>query len=234
MILSFSSPLALVQELRKASGISCTSRAPMLEILANTGPVLAHEVLNLILDQKNQTDWIWEHGRNQMVQTLRREISWRLFDALSNQKQAVVTQSSKFLYSWMSRVQMDAVHIETLALALNDKNHPISEQTRRAWLNSISVYFWSQKALSDEHIAQLLPENENDRLPFLDFANSPMNALNNQAALRRVCPHLHARLSLVLGKDDWVADTIRALTWSERVHPSILAVPPDYAVSFNR
>ena len=206
----------------------------MLALLTNTSPVLAHEVLNFILHKKNQDDWFWGHGQNRMAQTLRSEISWRLFDALSNQKQAVVTQSSKFLYSWMSRVQMDAVHIETLALALNDKNHPISEQTRRAWLNSISVYFWSQKALSDEHIAQLLPENENDRLPFLDFANSPMNALNNQAALRRVCPQLHARLSLVLGKDDWVADTIRALTWQERVQPSILAVPPDYAVGFNR
>ena len=203
----------------------------MLEILANTGPVLAHEVLNLILDQKNQTDWIWEHGRNQMVQTLRREISWRLFDALSDQEKTMVAQRSEFLYSWMSRVQMDVVHIDTLVLALNDKDHPISEQTRRAWLNSISVYFWSQKALSDEHIAQLLPENENDRLPFLDFANSPMNALNNQAALRRVCPQLHARLSLVLGKDEWVADTIRALTWQERAQPSILAVPPDYAAS---
>lgn len=111
----------------------------MLEILANTGPVLAHEVLNLILDQKNQTDWIWEHGRNQMVQTLRREISWRLFDALSDQEKTMVAQRSEFLYSWMSRVQMDVVHIDTLVLALNDKDHPISEQTRRAWLNSISV-----------------------------------------------------------------------------------------------
>ena len=64
----------------------------MLEILVNTGPVLAHEVLNLILDQKNQTDWIWEHGRNQMVQTLRREISWRLFDALSDQEKTMVAQ----------------------------------------------------------------------------------------------------------------------------------------------
>ena len=95
----------------------------MLEILANTGPVLAHEVLNLILDQKNQTDWIWEHGRNQMVQTLRREISWRLFDALSDQEKTMVAQRSEFLYSWMSRVQMDVVHIDTLVLALNDTSY---------------------------------------------------------------------------------------------------------------
>ena len=191
---------------------------------------MAGEVLDVILHKKNQTDWFWQYGQHQQVQTLRSEITWRLFDTLSNQEKTRLKNSTEFKYSWMARVQMDVVSIDALVIAINDKDHPISEPTRRAWLNSIAVYFWCQKALSDEHIAKLLPEDENDRLPFLDFANSSLNSFHNEAALHRVCPQLHARLSLVLSKDEWVADTIRAFTWQERVKPSILTVPSDYAV----
>ena len=181
------SPIDIAHELRNASGATCTSRTSMLEILKGIISDMAGDVLDVILHKKNQTDWFWQYGQHQQVQTLRSEITWRLFDTLSNQEKTRLKNSTEFKYSWMARVQMDVVSIDALVIAINDKDHPISEPTRRAWLNSIAVYFWCQKALSDEHIAKLLPEDENDRLPFLDFANSSLNSFHNEAALHRVC-----------------------------------------------